>query len=499
MTDPPSPPIEPEGSLLGRVLEAGAWATGLRGLTKLVAIVRVSVLARLLSPDDFGLFGIALLALSLVEALSYTGFDAALIRRDDDIRPYLSTAWTLQAIRGLGLAIVLLLAAPLVAAFFEEPAAAPLLQVLSANALLLGLTNIGVTIFNKELQFRRYSAYQFGGTLVDLVASIWAAFALRSAWALVIGMLAGSCARMVISHVMAPRVRFEIDRERAKLLARFGRWMWGARIASYALLEGDDIVVAKMMGIDALGIYRMAYLYGNLPATEITHVVSAVSFPAYSKLQNDAAGLRDAFLRTLRVTMFVSTPFAVGIILMAPGFVRLFLGSPESNPWLSMIVPMQILAVWGLIRSLGATVGALLQGAGRPDIIAKIAYLKLAVLAAIIYPLTVRWGVEGAAIAVVAASLVSNPIADYSAIKVTGCRAAEFIGAVAFPLAGSSLMAVAVYNVQRAAGPDYQWLVFALSIVIGAITYGFAYVLLRGLFGYDIVLAFKRSQRDPGA
>jgi O-antigen/teichoic acid export membrane protein len=470
---------------------------GLRALDKFVRIVRITVLARLLSPDDFGLFGIALLALSLVESLSQTGFDEALVQREGDVRPYLSTAWTLQVIRGLLLAIILFAAAPWIAAFFDEPTATPLLRVLGLNAVLLGLTNSGVACFRKELEFHKQFVYVSSGTIVDLALSIWAAFALRNAWALVIGMLAGNVVRTVASHLLASPVRLRIEREKAAPLIKFGRWIWAARIAHYTLNEGDDIFVGKLLGTDALGIYRMAFLYGNLPATEITHVISTIMFPAYTRLQHDAAKLKEAFLRTLRVTIFVSAPFAVGIILMTPGFVRLVLGSGPDNPWMPMVVPMQILAVWGFIRSIGATTGPVFQGVGRPDIITKLGFLKLAILAALIYPLTIRWGLEGTSLAVVGAALVSNPIADYKVIRITGCRVAEFMGALLYPLAASAVMAAGIVLIQSLAGPGYGLAMFVVSIVIGALIYAGMAMLLRHRFGYDVTKAFSAYQERP--
>ena len=497
VTDPPATnPAGPEPLLLKQVLKASYWAVAIRGFDKAVRIARVAVLARILVPDDFGLFGISLLALALVEALSQTGFAAALIQRQDDIAPYLSTAWTLQVLRGFGLAEILYAAAPFVAVFVEEPAAEPMIKVIAANALLLGLTNIGVTRFLKELEYHRHFVYVFPATLVDLAVSIWAALELRNAWALVFGLLAGSLVRVVTSHLMAPPVGFRMDRESARRLVSFGRWIWGTHVAAFALNEGDDIFVLKLLGTESLGIYRMAYLFGNLPATEITHIVSNVSFPAYAKLQGDPARVRDAFLRTLRVTLFFSAPFAFGIVVMSSGFVRIFLGTGAVNPWTPMILPMQILATWGLIRSSGATTGSLFHGTGRPEIVTKLAYLKLAVLATIIYPFTVTWGMAGTAAAVVAAALVSNPLASYAAIKVTGCRVRDFVAAIGFPILASAAMALVILGLHSVTGPEYGMPVFVLSVAVGVVAYGLAYLLLRSLFGYDIALAFKSVAED---
>jgi len=165
------------------VVRGGFWVFALRILDQLFKLVRTIVLARLLAPKDFGLFGIALLAMSALETFSQTGFQQALIQTKRDIRPYLDTAWTVQAIRGTVLALILFGIAPYVAAFFGEPAAVSLLRVLGLSILFQGFANIGVVYFQKELEFHKQFAYQLSGTPVDLVVAITAAVLLRSAWA----------------------------------------------------------------------------------------------------------------------------------------------------------------------------------------------------------------------------------------------------------------------------------------------------------------------------
>jgi len=120
----------PGESLSQRVVHAGFWAFVLRIISRLFGLARTIVLARLLAPNDFGLYGIALLSLSALETFSRTGFEQALIQKKEDIKPYLDTAWTVQVIRGFVLASILVLGAPLVGAFFGEPRAVLLVRVL---------------------------------------------------------------------------------------------------------------------------------------------------------------------------------------------------------------------------------------------------------------------------------------------------------------------------------------------------------------------------------
>ena len=147
---------EPTGK---RVVHAGFWAFALHVSDRSFGLGRTIVLARLLSPDDFGLFGIATLAMLALETFSRTGFHPALIQKIGDIKPYLDTVWTVHAIRGLILALILFGVAPYVAAFFGEPAAVPIVQVIGLSLIFQGLTNLGTVYFQKELVFHKQFVY----------------------------------------------------------------------------------------------------------------------------------------------------------------------------------------------------------------------------------------------------------------------------------------------------------------------------------------------------
>ena len=144
--------VHPGPRLSQRVVHAGLWSFAIRITMRLMAFSRTVILARLLAPDDFGLMGIALLMLSLLTIFTQTGFDSALVQRKGDIQPYLDTAWTVRLVRGALLALLLVLAAPLLASFFNAPAATQIIRVMAISAFLSGLVNIGVVYFEKELQ-----------------------------------------------------------------------------------------------------------------------------------------------------------------------------------------------------------------------------------------------------------------------------------------------------------------------------------------------------------
>jgi O-antigen/teichoic acid export membrane protein len=305
---------------------------------------------------------------------------------------------------------------------------------LAVSVFLGSFKNIGIVYFQKDIEFHKQFIYQISGTVVDLVVSISIAILLKNVWALIFGFLAGNIVRLISSYILHPyKPKLNINWAQTKELFGFGRWIMGSSILIFLINQGDDIFIGKMLGVTSLGLYQLAYSLSNLPATEITHVISQVSFPAYSKLQSHEEKLKLAYLQVLQISTFLSVPIAFGIAFMANDFTKLFLGVH----WLPMVPAMQVLALWGLIRSIGATTGPLFQAVGRPDISTKLQGLKVILLLILIYPFTVKWGILGTSFAVMLNSLIVNPIADYYAIKTIRCRTVEFVKMLAVPFFGA--------------------------------------------------------------
>jgi O-antigen/teichoic acid export membrane protein len=492
--DIPAEPGPTPGSLKQAVFASGGWLLALRLAERVLGLVRLVVLARLLAPDDLGLFGIAMLAMATIETLSQTGFNEAIIRRGGDARAYLGTAWTVHFLRGVGLAALLWAAAPAVAGFFDEAAAAPLLRALCLNLAIVGLTNTGVLLLERDLRFRRVAAISAAGSLVDIGVSVVSAFALRSPWALVYGVLAGNLVRVAVSYLAVPPVRPRFDRGRARELSGFGGWVWGANLLHFAANQGDDIIVGRMLGTPALGVYRMAFAYAALPATEITHVISRVTFPAYTRLREDVAALRRGYLTTVQAVALVAAPLAAGIAVMAESFVRLIL----EPAWQPLVAPLQILALWGFIRALAATTGPVLYALDRPQTVTRLVGLKLVVLLLLIFPLTARFGLAGTSWAVVLAAALNYPVAALVVGRLVGCGVSAYARACVLPAVAAGAMAAAVRAGHRSLPADFGLTAFVGSIAGGALLYSLIVVLAGPLAGYAAFEPLRGSVRRRG-
>lgn len=416
--------IAPDKTLSQRVLKSSFWVFFLRIFNQGFSLLRLIILARILSPNDFGLMGIALLTMSILETFSETGLQQALIQKKKDIKLYLDSTWTFLILRGFVLFIILYFIAPYAAIFFSAPEAKPIIRVMGFSILFQAFTNIGITYFKKELEFNKEFIYQLAGTLADFIVAISAVLILRNVWALVLGLLAGNITRCFVSYLIHPyRPRLNFTLEKVKELFGFGKWIMGSSMLVFLIVEGDDIFVGKILGTTALGFYQLAYRISNMPATEITHVISQVTFPAYSKLQDNIPKLREAYLKVLQITTFLSFPIAGLIFVLAPDFIRIFLG----EKWLPMVTAMQVLCIFGVTRSINALFGSFLQGIGKPSILTKASAIQLTIIIILIYPLTLKMDIIGTSLTV---SLSNLFIMFYLFLKIGHIMKIKFINSL---------------------------------------------------------------------
>ena len=470
----------PKSSFKRQVVRSGTWALALQVSSQAFSLVRTLVLARILAPEDFGLLGVALIAISILGKLSETGVQAALIQDKREVHEFLDTGWTISVLRGLFLCIAMFFGAPHLARFFGDASATNALRLASVSPLISGMNNIGIVSFQRKLAYKGHFLYRISGLLADTTVSIAAALVLRSGWALILGLVAGSVGRLLASYLLHPfRPKLRIRRAIIRDLSGFGRWIMSSNLLTYFLLEGDDILVGRLLGTSHLGLYRMAYRFSNLPATEISGVLSQVTFSTYARLQDNQASLRRAYLETVKLTILLSFPSAAGLLVLADPFTRLFLG----EQWVPMIPAMQVLTIFGAARSYGGTIGSLLQGVGKAKLFTRLLLLQLVLLAPIIVPFTAKWGIVGTAAAILIPNIIMQIAASSKVTKLLAIRPNQIIRVLAAPLVGSTIMA-GVMCAARALWPTAA-AAFWFGIPIGILTYAAAMLAMEALTTYD--------------
>ncbi|WP_372909545.1 lipopolysaccharide biosynthesis protein [Salinigranum sp.] len=469
--------LVPTGDLATRSIRSGAWELGLNLATRGLELVVLVVLARLLTPADFGLIGIALLTFGGVNRLTRLGLDEALVyNAEANVDRYLDTAWTLSVARGVALGAFIFLVAPVVAGAFGEPRATDVVRGVALIPVISGLRNPGAMYFVKDLQFHRQFVYRFSGSFVDFGVALAFALAFRSVWALVFGYLAGEATRAFVSYLLHPyRPSPRFDRALASEMLGYGKWITANNGLAFLLGKGDDVFVGWYLGATALGLYQVAFRTASAPATEVTKTVSNVIFSTYAKLQGDDVALRRTFVRTMRLVSLVSFPMAVGIVVVAPTFIEGVLGSQ----WLPATGAMQLLAVYGLLVSLTAAFHQIWKALGRPDYITRVGMLRLGALALAVLPATAAFGITGTAGAVAGVYVfVALPVDLFLMRRLIGVGPRQVVTELAVPLVASVGMAVTTLFVRETVTAVPPLVELVVLVAVGGASY---LVLLVGL------------------
>jgi len=460
------------GVLFARTVAGGYWVIAGRIVTQILVTIKLIIVLRLLAVDDVGLIGVATLMMGTLTSFSEIGFHGAIVQKKTPVVPYLDTAWSMEIIRGMVLYALLFAAAPFIAQMRVPPEKVELTIALVRTIGLLfmlgPLANVATIYFLKELEFGKAFVLQSASEVVDFGITITIAVVYRSIWAVVAGKIAGCLVWTVLSYCMhSYRPRFTIDRSKARELWRFGKWVLGINVCGFLLTEGDDYFVWGYAGVAALAYYQTAYRFANTPATQITAVISQVAFPAYSKLQHDIPRLRSAYLKTFALTAFLAFPCSGLIIVFARDFVVLFPG----ERWLPAVPAMQILALKGLERALGASRGPLFMAVGKPGVATGLQIVKLTALVALIYPFTRLWGIVGTSWLIVLIGWGAQPFGSHLAARVLQCRLTELFRPCVLPLLGTLVMAGAVTLVRAAAFPHTNLFSFAVLAVMAGLVY----------------------------
>lgn len=396
------------------------------------------VAARLIEPQAFGSVGAVLLVVSMLEASTQSGFDRALTQRPGEVGPFLDVAWTWQVLRGAALTVLSLALAPLVARWYHEPALAGMMLVVALCPMLRGFQNTAVVGLARRLDFRRQLALRLAQALGAMLLTLPALWLLRSWQGLCARALLGALVSVLVSFVIVPhRPRLVWDTTRLRELFRYGRWITGSTFIVFVITQGDDLFVGKYLGLEALGLYQMAFWLSNLPATHVAHLVSRVTFPVFASLQGQPERLRRAFLGVFSVVSLLSFSVSAALLLTAPALVEHVLG----RRWLEAVPAVRLLAVAGLLRSIAATGGALFQAIGRPDLELKQNLPRFLVLVVFIWPMALHFRLPGVCLTVIIALVPALVVWAVTVRRLLGLSWRELFMPFAISLPVATLLA----------------------------------------------------------
>jgi len=433
---PQDQPQKPEAHFL----RGSLWILGLRWTVRLTGLVSTVILARILSPSDFGIVAIAMIVVNLLDVLRQTGEVLAIIRHPNPTRAHYDSAWTVSVGTGMLVGILIFAIAPFTGFYFHEPRSIPVMQFLALRAIIGGFENIGTLDFRRELRFDRYYLFNVYPKIASFFVTVVLAILIRNYWALVAGILSGQLASNILGYVMQPyRPRFSVAKVRE--IWSFSIWSLIRNIGSYLNGQVDLIAVGGISSAASLGRYSVADDLASSPINELNGPLIAALYPVLAKIQHLPDKSRELYLRAVAWSAIVCCSASVGVALVAPDLVYVVLG----KKWLDTIPLLGWLAVGAGILGLSSGAYGTLDAFGLPHVGARMQWVRLIFLALAIVPVALIWrDAESIAIARAFVAAVFIPTLFISVGRVLGVPLKQYLSALWRPFAVAATMALGV-------------------------------------------------------
>ena len=355
-------------SLKYQALNGIKWTTLSTVVQTVVQLVMLAILARLLTPGDFGLMAIMMVVIGFSEAFMDMGISNAIIHRQDITHDQLSTLYWLNIGSGICLFLIIAALSPLIALFYGDPRITEPLLVLSLVFIIVGVGNQFRILCQKEMQFNRMARVEIIASLCSLMVAVFSAMAGVGVYALVFAMLAQSSVSSFMFLIMGLR-----EHHRPELIFKykdikcfwtFGLYQMGEKSINYISSNADKLIIGKLLGMQAVGFYNMAWQLIIFPVSKINPILNKVAFPVYAKVQNDAVALNRYYSLNVKALSLVTVPLLAFLSFFAADVVLVFFGPG----WETTATLVTILAFVGILKALGNPGGAIILAKGRADV-----------------------------------------------------------------------------------------------------------------------------------
>lgn len=325
-----------------------SWQTALKIAIAVVTILKISVLARLLTPADFGLFSLAMIALGISEATTQTGVNITILQSRHSITYFVDTAWVIAIVRGLVIGAIMLVLGLTMSNFLATQELLPLVTVASLIPVIKGFINPAIVNMQKQFAFFADSTYRFSLSFIDAIAAIALALVFQSVMALIVAMVLAAIAEVAISFFFfSTRPRFQYLKSRGDIILRNAKWLSFTSLFQYLHENLDNLLIGKLLSTGQLGLYHNAYSISHKLNYDVAKSASHGVLPALTKLSGQQARLRNAMLKSLGGVVVITTFASLPLLIFPEYAVTLLLGSQ----WLEVIPLLKWLVLAGLLQS----------------------------------------------------------------------------------------------------------------------------------------------------
>ena len=482
-TSNPAPPSHP--NLDGTLVRGLAWTAGMKWSAQVVSWASTLIVARLLTPEDYGIVGMATVYLGLANLISEFGVGTTVITLRDLSEDDVAQLNGFAVLLGVAGFLISCAAAVPLGIFFKSPQLPWVVIAMSTTFLISAFQSVPTALLQKELQFKLVSMIDGARAFtVAIVAVIFALAGMRY-WTLVI---AGIASVIMGTGLALANRRHRIALPRPRTLRHvltFSGHVITGRVSWYTYSNSDFVVSGRLLGEQALGAYTVAWNLATVPVEKITGILNSVTPALYSAVQKDKAALRRYMLTLVEGVGLITLPLAVGLALVSREFVLVFLG----KKWEAAIVPLMFLAFYASVRSLIPIIWAIL------NVVGDSAYnMWSSICMAIVLPCAFivgsHWGNAGIAAAwMIGFPIVAVPVSA-RVFKKIELGWGEFLRVLMPAITGCIMMSVAVMSIKHAVLARFSLpLQLAVLVLVGALSY----CLVAGALSYPRRHALRRA------
>ncbi len=354
-----------------------------------------AILARLLTPNDFGLLAMVVVFTNFVMIFRDFGLTAALIQRKEIIEEHLSSCFWINILVGFLLTLVFIVLAPLISHFYSEVRLNRIIMILASTFFISSFGIVQGALFTKEMNFKSLAIVEILAIAISGTIAIVLAFSGFGVWSLVYKQIVSNLVRVFFLWIFSSwKPKFVFRWQRVKELLGFGLNLTGFKFVNYFNRNLDNLLIGRFLGSTPLGFYNLAYRLLLFPLGNISSVIGRVMFPGLSMIQDDKNKVCYIYIKATRYIALITFPLMMGILVVAPQFIIVIFGLQ----WERSIFLVQILALVGLWQSICSTVGWIYQSQGRTDILFKWGLFSVTIIT-IAFIIGLRWDVEGITIA----------------------------------------------------------------------------------------------------
>jgi O-antigen/teichoic acid export membrane protein len=456
----------------------------------------LAILATLIDKREFGLLEIATVIILITQNFSELGIGQAIIWHrghladdpdsTDAIAATLNSGFWIVVTLNMTLLVLAFFAAPLVAAYAQEPRATLVIQVLLISTIFGTLTIVPRTQLERDLAFRAAALPEVLPSVASGIVSIILAVMYRNVWALVAGQVVHAAMRFLLYAWAArwiPRMQF--DGAVCKELLKFSMPLLGAGLINMMIAIMPTAIIVRMLGLEAVGVYGLAHRVAVLPLFGIIYVIGRVMFPVYTRFQNDLHGMRRGVVEALRLTTVIAAPVCLGIATIIPAAELVV----YHGRWWDMPFPLAVLILLTLQRVVGSIAGDVCKATGRPGLTQLFFGVRLVVLVPACLLGGLGWGLNGAVIGVLLANTASLVLEVRKMHERIDLSPWEIFDAVKLPLAAAGLACTAAALVLNSMllGPTIA------GLVVGVGAAAIIYIWLMFTFERPMIWALRAA------